>query len=113
MFELRVIESGYRSDQRGRHSFYVRVAGIGADGFIANLIVVELYLEGFLDFGDRASRSHVEIVGTRLYYVQIVGGKKLLNGLRFLRRGRELRGDIFLRQPMMIARGTAVIERLS
>src|ERR1700733_13740543 len=112
MLELCVIQSRYRSHQCTRGSLDIRVTGIGADRLAAHLIIVELYLEGFLHITDRASRPDVEVVGTRLHHCKIVRRKKLLHCLRFLRRWREAGSDVVRFQPMMVAGGTAIIERM-
>ena len=45
--------------------------------------------------------------------MQIVGCKKLSHRLRFLRRWRKTGGNIFIRQPVMVVGGGAIIERPS
>src|SRR5580704_9967044 len=112
MLELRVVESRYRSHQCTCRPGYIRVPSIGADRLATHLIVVELYLEGFLHIADRASRPDVEVVGTRLHHRKIVRRKKLLHCLRFLRRWREAGSNVVRFQPMMVAGGAAIIERL-
>ena len=94
MLELRVVESRYRSHQCTCRPGYIRVTSIGADRLAAHLIVVELYLEGFLNITNRASRPNVEVIGTRLHHRKIVRRKKLLHCLRFSRRWREARSDV-------------------
>src|SRR3984957_4132424 len=111
MLKPGVVQSRYRSHQSTSCSFDVRVAGVGANGFLAELVVVELNLKRLLHVAHGASSPDVEVVGSSLHDRQIVSREKLLHRLRFL-RGRRKAGNIFRLQPMMVVGRTAIVERL-
>ena len=112
MLELPRIQSRYGTHQRPRRSVHIRVTGIGAHGFVADLIVVELHVERFFHIADRASRSHVEVAGARLHDLQIVRCEKLPHRLRLLRGWPEAGSNVFRLQPVMVVGRSAIIERL-
>src|ERR1700734_3384856 len=112
MLELPRIQPRYSSYQRPRRSLDVGINSIGADRFVADLIVVELYLERFLYIADCASRPDVEVARPHLYEHQIVRRNELLHRLCFLGGWRKAGGNVTLFQPVMVVGGSPVVERL-
>ena len=94
MFELARIQPGDGHDQGCGGSGHHRIAVIGSDGLVADLIVVERNVKRPLDVGHRSACSHEEVVGTNLDYLQIVRLKEICDDFGLGSRRCKARCDL-------------------
>ena len=77
MLVLARIQSGDGPNQRCGGSGHHRIAVIGADGLVVDLVVVERNVKRPLDIGHRSACPHEEVVGISLDYLQIIRLKEI------------------------------------